>query len=614
MMRINNIGGRNGQDGVALLYAIFGTFVAAGMASVMFTMAGVTQRRSQTERAMVEAEYLADGAAEAAKKVLVEAIANWETPPTEGEVDIDGMVVPWALANTGFTRIVTDGAGIQTIVDSYEIETLATVNGKTAQSHRIVNAESTPVFQFAVFYTSDLEIQPGPNMTLGGRVHSNGDMYLGCGKTLTLDTNYVRAIGDIYRRRKNNTQSNGNIDIRQYVANPYDSGEPVSFVRMNSEGQMDSLGVTNTSGYDSAFVDGWDADGDGYFTGPDDWLPFSAGALDLWDEPDGYGTEGYTVMTGDHGVSEAATPNIGSIAMYDESEGGGFSYDPDTNSFYEVGPGLGDYAPGFYHASAGLAIIVNAEGTSWTATDDMGVDVTAVLAASGAVSLTTVPDMRQSDSEPIDVTVAQIDIALLGGTGYYPDNGLVYVAHNGMGEGTEASGVMIVNGFELNDTTNDAPGLPTSDALTIVTEGSAYVQGDFNTVDKVGSAIIADAVNLLSNSWDNSKTPGSLPVASETTFNCAMITGNYETVDGEYNGGLENLPRFHEKWSSIDCNISGSFVNTWESQYATAEWKYGSDRYKAPRRAWEYDEDFNSIANLPPFTPMAVTAKDIVSW
>ncbi len=613
-MRIKNHVTRDGQEGVALLYAIFGTFVAAGMASVMFTMAGVTQKRSQTELAVVEAKYLADGATEAAKKVLVEAIANWEAPPAQGQVDIDGLVVPWTITDIGVSRIVTDPAGIQTIVDSFEVETWATVNGMTSRSHRIVNAESTPIFQFAVFYTNDLEIQPGPNMTLGGRVHTNGDMYLGCGNTLTMDTNYVRAIGDIYRRRKDNTDSQGTVDIRQYVVNPYDSGEPSSFIQMNSEGQMDGLGVTNTSGYDSSFVDGWDADGDGFFNGPDDWMPFSAGALDLWDEPDGYATEGYTLMTGDHGVSEAATPNIGSIAMYDEADGGSHEYDPDTDSYYEVGAGLGHFNPGFYHANAGLAIIVNAEGTAWTATDGTGADVTAALGATGAVSLTTVPDMRQSSSGATEVTVVQIDVGLLGGSGYYPDNGLIYAAHNGMGQGTDASGVMIMNGAELNDTTNDGMGAPSSDALTIVTAGSAYVQGDFNTQNKVGAAIIADAVNLLSNAWDNSKTPGNLPGASETTFNCAMITGNYETVGSKYNGGLENLPRFHEKWSGVDCNISGSFVNTWESQYATADWKYGSDRYQAPGREWEYDKDFNNIANLPPFTPMAVTAKDVVSW
>jgi hypothetical protein len=71
-----------------------------------------------------------------------------------------------------------------------------------AAAHRIVNVEATPIFQFAVFYTDDLEIFPGANMRLGGRVHTNADMYMGSNGTLTVDSNYCRAIGGIYRNRK----------------------------------------------------------------------------------------------------------------------------------------------------------------------------------------------------------------------------------------------------------------------------------------------------------------------------------------------------------------------------------------------------------------------------
>jgi hypothetical protein len=133
-------------------------------------------------------------------------------------------------------------------------------------------------------------------------------------------------------------------------------------------------------------------------------------------------------------------------------------------------------------------------------------------------------------------------------------------------------------------------------------------------VDKKGAAVIGDAVNLLSNAWDGSKAPGSLPSASATTYNVAMITGSYSSEENRYNGGLENLPRFHERWSGVDCNISGSFVNIFDSAYATGDWQYGGDRYTAPIRNWQYDPAFNSIANLPPFTPMAVSASRIVSW
>ena len=58
-----------------------------------------------------------------------------------------------------------------------------------------------PIFQFAVFYGNDLEIAPGPDMNLIGRVHSNGNLWLQAGNTLRIDS-YVTASGQILHGRK----------------------------------------------------------------------------------------------------------------------------------------------------------------------------------------------------------------------------------------------------------------------------------------------------------------------------------------------------------------------------------------------------------------------------
>jgi hypothetical protein len=435
-------------------------------------------------------------------------------------------------------------------------------------------------------------------MRLGGRVHTNGNMYLGSGATLTIDTNYVRAVGDIYRRRKENSDSNGTVEIRKWVANPFDPSQPSEFFRMNSRSQMGS--VVTPSGYDSAFINGFDNNGDGDFWDTGDWLPFGPGALEYWGPPSGYSGTGHTVMTGEHGIMEAMTPGSGSIAMYEAMEGGSYSLDTMTGEYEYVGPGLGSHDRGYYHENAGLSIIVAEDGLSFTAYDPNGNDVTSSV--SGAVTLISVPDMRQSSSQPTRVRTVQIDVALLNASGQFPVNGLLYAAHYGTGTGVQAKGLMLKNGSELY-----AP-------LTAVCEGSIYVQGDYNTTNKKGAAVIGDAVSLLSNSWTGNKQPGQLPGATATTFNCAMVTGNYATSSSNYNGGLENLPRFHENWNNVPCNIRGSFVNMYESQYATGSWVYGGDRYTAPVRNWTYDPAFNNVANLPPFTPMAVSVVSVVSW
>ncbi|MCP3915555.1 MAG: hypothetical protein GY711_08375 [bacterium] len=589
---------RSRRRGVALVYALFGAFVAVSMVTVMFTMAGVTNTRSSTERGRIQARYVAEGAVEAAKRQVQGAIANWTEPPATGEISIGDGTATYTIEATGQEAISTAASGIQTILTTFEIEATATVGRYTAQSHRLVQAMSTPIFQYAVFYTNDLEILPGPSMTLGGRVHSNGDMYIGCGGTLTVDTNYMHAVGDMYRRRKNNdAPTGGTVRIRRWVDNPYDPTEPSVFVNMNSRNQMTAAGVGGTtSGYDSDF-DGYDPGGDGGFYDPGDWLPWAPGALEFWSEPASYGGgTGQTVQTSEHGIEAVATPSVGSIQMFEEADNGSFVYNSATGVYDEVGAGLGTHDRGYYHENADLAITVFEDGT-WEAWDrNMDRDVTSAL--TGIVTITTVFDARQGG----DVAVAKIDMDALNGSGAFPANGLLYASHYGLDEGTSAAGVQLYNGEEL------------ADALTVVTEGSVYVQGDYNVTDKQGCAVIGDAVNLLSNAWDGSKTPGNLPAASDTTFNAAIVTGNYVTESGRYNGGLENLPRFHESWSGVDCVIRGAFVNAWESAHATGDWVYGGDRYRAPRRLWAYDTDFNSVGNLPPFTPMAVSARDIVSW
>jgi hypothetical protein len=588
---------------MAMLYAVFGVFAAATMVSVTMTMANSAHRQSQTQVRSTRAKYLAEGAIEFAKREVANSIANWLTPQASGVASVQGVDVPYTVTPTGFNNIATDPAGIQTIVTGFEIRAQAIDHGIRYTSRRLVNAEATPIFQFAVFYTDDLEINPGPNMTLGGRVHSNADMYLNCGGTLTLNTNYVRAVGEILRRRKDNPGvSEGSVRVRNWVLNPFDAAEPTDYFRMNSLSQMNNLGVSTPSGFDSAFTGGYDANANGSFGDPGDWYNWASGAPVYWGPPAGYTNgAGSTVLSGAHGVGEAATPNIGSIRMYDTDPNGAYYFEPASQTYELATAGQGTHSPGYYHANAGLSIITNADG-SISAFDATGAEVTADITS--AISSVSMYDARQAEGTSASIRLTQIDLTALAATPHWPSNGLVYAAHYGAGNGAAARGVRLVNGAEL------------ASPLTVVSENSVYIEGNYNTVEKKGAAVIADAVNLLSNAWDDSKSSSSgLPTATATSYNVALITGNTVTAPGgQYNGGLENLPRFHENWNGVNCRITGSFVNTWSSTYADSPWVIGGNYYRAPTRLWSYDTAFNSVANLPPFTPMAVTAVDVCSW
>ncbi|MEG4289305.1 hormogonium polysaccharide biosynthesis protein HpsA [Microcoleus sp. C2C3] len=68
---------------------------------------------------------------------------------------------------------------------------------------------------------------------------------------------------------------------------------------------------------------------------------------------------------------------------------------------------------------------------------------------------------------------------------------------------------------------------------------------------------------------------GWIPSAVATTFN--LIVGSNDTPSralgnnvGDFNGGLQNLPRFLESWNTIATNIQGSFIQFNRSAYSTA--------------------------------------------
>lgn len=115
----------------------------------------------------------------------------------------------------------------------------------TTTTEATVNAEfkvgNIPIFQFVAFYKKDLEIAPGADMTLNGRVHSNGDLYLSADNATlligdnppTITTVQVSTQGSIYRGRKrtNTCDSPGTVtvDMLQDTVAPLGNLDPKNF-------------------------------------------------------------------------------------------------------------------------------------------------------------------------------------------------------------------------------------------------------------------------------------------------------------------------------------------------------------------------------------------------
>lgn len=89
--------------------------------------------------------------------------------------------------------------GLTALRDEWKIETLAKDNSNGVQvalRRRFFN-NRIPIFQFGIFYDDDLEFHPGPRFDFGGRVHSNGSLFLMAQDGLYFSSK-VTAVGEIF--------------------------------------------------------------------------------------------------------------------------------------------------------------------------------------------------------------------------------------------------------------------------------------------------------------------------------------------------------------------------------------------------------------------------------
>jgi len=100
---------------------------------------------------------------------------------------------------------------------------------------------------------------------------------------------------------------------------------------------------------------------------------------------------------------------------------------------------------------------------------------------------------------------------------------------------------------------------------------------------------------------------GWITTAVNTTFN--MVVGSNDTPSrslgnvGDFNGGLQNLPRFLESWNSgaVSTNIQGSFIQFGRSAYSTAPYTPILDP-AAPQQTASLTK-LRSLFDSPPISP-----------
>ncbi len=428
-----------------------------------------------------------------------------------------------------------------------------------------------PLFQFAVFYGKgvDLEISPGANMTLNGKVFANSNIYLSPqGSTLQMDS-LVATAGNIYRTIKRS----GSPPTEGYGNNPQIKDASGTYQTLNFDH------VDNQNFGSSWTASQWQAAANSLFSG--------------------------TVKDSAMGVQQIIPP-IPQL-FYNPT-----NPDQVAHQMIEL-PNASDstdLAGAKMYAQAGLRIV------DGVATDQNGYGVSL---PSGAITTSTFYDAREQNT----MQVTNVDISKLPASWFQSggvlNNGVLYVASSGAGpsapcaQGTRGSGnpcpaVRLLNGATLPVNASNPIG------LTVASQNPVYIQGNYNTaLNGMGgtthppAAVLADAVTVLSNNWSDATSLTGLSTrnATPTTVNAAIATGpSNESTSGAGNGQLENDIRLLENWSGQTFTYSGSIVDLWHSMQVTAPWQNTGVYYNAPIRNWSYDTLFNT--NPPPGTPRGV--------
>ncbi len=466
-----------------------------------------------------------------------------------------------AIGNPGWTNLPARYSGLLGYGQNWVISSTATPQNVGENLSATISQNdwfgAIPVFQYAIFYNMDLEINPGAAFNIAGRVHSNNNIYAtgaSSGSPLTF-SNYVEAASQYYSTPDpldpNNVGRSGNVNFTINVNNPQ---YPASTLSLPVGTNNSSAAVIGILGIPPA--------------GTDPSSP--AGQAYEYNLADIIITNSYTNGLTVYYQNFNQTPNLTQVPMDTTNASGGV-----TNRYYSFVTNVTFYDYREQDTVKAVQLDVGKFNTWLTNTLGRGFNTLNTSAPT-------------SKGHGID--------------GVYVYNGVQI-------SGSQLPAVRVMNGQQL----------PTN-GLTVATPFPIYVKGDYNTttngttfstalgdtVNTRPAGFMGDAVTILSTNWNDSTYVSGLAVGSRTpaniTVNAACLQGIVPSNGAHYSGGVENFLRLLENWTGYTVTYNGSIVVLFESQYATSFWG-NTTYYNAPTRKWGFDTKFSQQSGLPPMTP-----------
>ena len=608
---------------LALLGALTAFMFAQGMSSVR--VAGADYRSSRTF-------YAAEAAAEGALAQLEERLRDGRlteddlatiTPPPMAGFSFEGFGLE--LVDTARVETVTDGpyAGLYALTQYVRIHSPATDESDAMSSIELqARAQAIPLFQFGVFFEKDLEATNGPPMEFRGRVHSNGNIYLSSANAWYREP--ITTPNKVFHRRKDQNDTKDGVFIDDAEGN---------------EVQLD---------FDSESMSGGEA-----------FKMRSCQKFDCRLKTDAFGTDSLNLPLPD------GVPPYELLKPRDAGDSDGekevkYSWSADTRVVVDL-TNL-DSQPNQCGGSGSGVKPTHPEIT--VLRDGKTLPDNAVKCDLFVWNWAAFYDGREKEMKDVlEVDLSQIGI-WTGGNKTREMN-IIYVefvipadlsgysqdAKEKLLDATLDPAVRLINGSTLPN------------PLTVASEWPMYVKGDYNSFMKKPAAVVGDGITILSNAWlDSQNRPNDSDLddecadgdliesddddddggwwdplddplcqdfvawakdwndrtASETTVNAGILAGHWATpcdwkidagchegYDDWYGGGLENFPRFLERWKDgsgkVPYNYVGALISPYTSQKTTGTWN--GSYYNPPQRNWSFDTDFRNPALLPPGTP-----------
>lgn len=439
-----------------------------------------------------------------------------------------------------------------------------------------------PLFQFAAFYNKDLEILTPGGLMLNGPVFSTGDLYIDSLLTLTL-SRQIGSVGGLYRGRKDSDVCHGN------TVSISDSVTPKSLIPACSQRRkLNAADVSDWNGMIRLSANN--------ISSPNMSILDASAGSPFWDKAD------IRLVLHLDSLNNVDSSNV--ITGVEVRDAGGVVAVAQTGILNDGVACPGSIGESLAGANDGK--VVGNSQSLYSYREGklirmLEVDVRGLLECLHQTSFLSTGKLLNDST----------------------DGGLVFfLSVDGPNSTVSSSGygVRLRNAAILQATTLSANKVQ---GISFVSDQAVFSQGNFNSdpTQWIPASIIGDTYNVLSGSWNDLYSTSWLQrLATDTVVKAGIIagtdtTGGIEGIGGQngvYAGGLEEFPRFYEQWDlspKKTFTFRGSMVSLGNPRHSSGAWSQGNPRYSSPQLDWDFEQKFNSKANLPPLTPELVYIK-----